>query len=176
MADMNLCSRASILSPGSTDQSGALISECGTYRYLLWRKWGGSLDSVLSFVMLNPSTADALKDDPTIRRCIALAKRERLGGIQVVNLFAYRSTDPAVLGRVPDPVGPSNDHFIREQVFPGRVIVVAWGSVRFQGRIGQVMGMLREHGRAYCLGTTKNGSPRHPLYLPSSTPLVSFPL
>lgn len=165
-----------VFSPGSTDQSGALISECGSYRYLLWRKWGGSLDGFLSFIMLNPSTADALKDDPTIRRCIAFAKREGLGGIHVVNLFAYRSTDPAALKRVSDPIGPHNDNFIKAQIYPGRVIVAAWGAISFQERIQQVLDMLREHGHLYCLGTTKNGAPRHPLYLSASTPLVSFPL
>lgn len=166
---------AYILSPGSTDQSGALLSECKAYRYLLWRKWDGSPDDSLSFIMLNPSKADALEDDPTILRCMAFAKREGFGGIRVVNLFAYRSTDPAALRRVSDPIGPDNDNFIKTQITPGRTIVAAWGAVSFQERIRQVLTMIREYGRVRCLGTTKNGSPRHPLYLPASTPLVSFP-
>lgn len=165
-----------ILSPGSTKQSGAIISECGYYRYLLWRKWSESLDNFLSFIMLNPSTADALQDDPTIRRCIAFTKREGLGGILAVNLFAYRSSCPDVLRHVSNPIGPHNDSFIKAQIHSGRRIVLAWGAVDFHDRIQYVLDMIRKHGSAYCFGTTKNGSPRHPLYLSASAPLTRFQL
>lgn len=165
-----------ILSPGSTKKSGAIISSCRAYRYLLWRNWGGFLDGFLSFIMLNPSTANALENDPTIRRCIAFAKREKLGGIQVVNLFAYRSPKPDDLKRVSEPIGPYNDNFIKAQIHPGQMIVLAWGVAKFQDRIKQVLDITRYHDRIYCLGTTKAGLPCHPLYLSASTPLVRFPL
>jgi hypothetical protein len=105
------------------------LSPCGTYRYLLGRRIGGG-DRVGLWVMLNPSTADANEDDATIRRCIGFARREGCGLLEVVNLFAYRATDPAALRLADDPVGPANDHFISKAVERAALVVVAWGALR----------------------------------------------
>lgn len=151
----------------------------GPYRYLLRRVWGPEGD-LLTFVMLNPSTADAQTDDPTIRRCIGFAKREGCGGINVLNLYAYRCTDPAQLPRAPDPVGPENDEYLRRLAeFRGIVerppanIVVAWGTLAGQMRIAQFITIM-DGTPLRCLGVTKGGQPRHPLYVRSDQPLVPW--
>lgn len=113
------------------DGRGALLSEDGRYRYRLWRLWD-ELAPVMTWVMLNPSTADAEVDDPTIRKCIGFAKQHHYGGIVVVNLFAYRATDPKELGKVKDPVGPENDqHILWACTAPLMLSVVAgWGTAK----------------------------------------------
>jgi len=109
----------------------AVISPCGLYRYRLSRQWTEPSYS-LAFVMLNPSTADAEVDDPTIRRCIGFARREGYGGIEVVNLYAFRATSPDDLWKAKDPCGPENEgHLIsiaRASVGYGTPIVCAWGA------------------------------------------------
>lgn len=92
------------IDPGTEQLRGAVISDDGRYRYRLWRTWAPELPR-MAWIMLNPSTADAEVDDPTIRRCVGFAKREGCGGIEVVNLYAYRSTDPSVLGTVDEKHG-----------------------------------------------------------------------
>jgi hypothetical protein len=155
---------------------GAAISEDEVYRYTLWRQWGTGQPMV--FVMLNPSTADAEQDDPTIRRCVSFAKREGYGGIHVVNLFAYRATDPADLLRCPvDVVGPENDYHIREAGRMARLggkVVAAWGAhaTATSLRVNAVRMALR--APIYCLGLTKQGAPRHPLYVRGDAPLISY--
>ena len=142
----------------------ALISSEGVYRYLLRRRW--SDDSVLWIIMLNPSTADGRADDPTIRKCMAIARENGYGGILVANLFAYRATNPDELRRVVDPVGPDDDSVLRG-VGGGRVMV-AWGAMRRGGgmakRVGQVLELLAPR-ELVCVGSTADGSPRHPLYV-----------
>lgn len=146
----------------------AVISACGRYRYRLQR---GDGPRRLAFVMLNPSTADADVDDPTIRRCRAFAQREGYPGIDVMNLYAWRATDPVQLTQVDDPVGPDNPIWLDHLASDHRHgwIVCAWGTLaREQQRQTaiQVAGILSSHGaRLVCLGTTKDGSPRHPLYV-----------
>lgn len=105
----------------------ATISDCGKYRYNLTREWDDSLPRLL-FVMLNPSTADDEVDDPTIRRCISRAKGNSFGSVEVVNLFAYRATNPDELKRTEDPVGPENDKHIIEAVNRAHTIIIAWGT------------------------------------------------
>ncbi len=118
--------------------------------------------------MLNPSTADAERDDPTIRRCAGFARSWGFGGMTVVNLFALRATDPARLRRARDPVGRDNDRHIAAAASAG-LVVVAWG---VHGRLGErdraVLALL-SGCRPGCLGTTRGGHPRHPLYLPAAT-------
>ena len=152
--------------------SSAQISPCGLYRYTLTRSWGDALP--LTFVMLNPSTADAAIDDPTIRRCIAFARRDGFGGIRVLNLFAYRSPYPSELVRVADPVGPDNDRHLATAC---GTIVAAWGAVERYGekRIRTVAQLLSGKD-VRCLGTTKSGQPRHPLYVKGDSPLTPFTL
>lgn len=145
------------------------------YRYLLTRIWDPTVAPVV-FVMLNPSTADALEDDPTIRRCIGFARRHCAGGIVVVNLFALRSTDPRVLRDHPDPVGRLNDVFIRQATSGASLVVGAWGAAGLEhGRGASVAKALTGRGVALrCLGTTSTGQPRHPLYLPSDAALEPY--
>lgn len=165
-------------------ERSARISDCGTYRYTLTRHWGPG--QALMFVMLNPSTADALKDDRTIGRCIEFAKREGYDGIVVVNLYALRSTDPAAILTSPDPVGPDNDLYITplltERVRRGLPVVAAWGSFAttasrgaFAGRASRVLALVAGVDWR-CLGVTKvTAAPRHPLYVRGDQPLIPYP-
>lgn len=140
----------------------AVFNEARTHRYLLERRWRAG--KPLTWVMLNPSTADAFADDPTIRRCIHFARRDGYAGIQVVNLFALRATDPRELQKHPDPVGASNDWMLFEATRDTGV-VVAWGAGgKVYGRGHVVSGNLTRGGVALsCLGATKDGHPTHPL-------------
>jgi hypothetical protein len=153
----------------------AVFSADKTYRYRLSRTWGSS-GTHATWIMLNPSTADALEDDPTIRRCISFTKAWGLDGLVVVNLFALRATDPHELARHPDPVGPANDQFIRDAVSPWSVVVAAWGAHKIAAaRTRAVLGILTAGaGTVGCLGVTKGGAPRHPLYVPASQALETF--
>jgi len=153
---------------------GALFDATGARRYRLWRRWAVTAPRVV-FIMLNPSTADAARDDPTIRRCVGFARRWGFGSVEVVNLFAYRATRPAALRRVGDPVGRSNDTHILEAVRRARRVVAAWGDQgRLFGRDAEVIDRLRDVARLWCLGTTRLGCPRHPLYLRGTTSLEPF--
>jgi hypothetical protein len=162
------------------DQSperGATISEDGLYRYCLWRQWGGGPS--MTFVMLNPSTADAEKDDPTIRRCIGFAKREGCGRLEVVNLFALRATTPRKLLDHPNPEGSglANWHHVVRSCQYSLIAVAAWGgSCPTAGGV-PILSFTRDNlpSRALrCLGHTKSGEPRHPLYVKAETPLVEY--
>lgn len=153
----------------------AKISDCGRYRYQLTRYWGNGY--FLPFVMLNPSTADASNDDPTIRRCMEFARREGFGGIVVSNLCAWRSPSPDDLDKASDPIGPLNVDYLRGLARAAAIakapIVCAWG-VHGAGR-GDVetRGLfVGEGARLVCLGKTAAGHPRHPLYVKGDTPLV----
>jgi hypothetical protein len=142
--------------------SRAEISACGAYRYALWRSWAADQPHVL-FIGLNPSVADASVDDPTLRRCMRFARQWGYGGVIMANLFAFRATSPRVLPHVPDPIGPENDRWLEQLRNSVDVAVAAWGwmgsihsrSARVESRLGEL----------YCLGATKNGEPRHPLYV-----------
>lgn len=157
--------------------SGAILSPCGRYRYLLTRTWDASLP-VLVFCMLNPSTADASQDDPTIRRCIGFARREGCGGLAVVNLFAWRATDPDKLPLLDgDAIGPQNRKHIVSAV-KGRRVVLAYGAHHSAHPhvVLPLLELLRQHAAGlYCLGTTKAGAPRHPLYVRGNAPLTELP-
>lgn len=155
----------------------AVISDCGKYRYRLTRTWDAALRPAC-FVMLNPSTADSSKDDPTIRKCVGFAKLWGCGGIVVVNLFAWRATDPAdmkLAGR--QAQGVENDWHIREAVIACDPVVCAWGTNgSFLDRDLAVKELIRLAGLPWgkCLGKTKDGHPKHPLYMPYATELVQF--
>lgn len=155
-------------------ETGAVLSECGKYRYQLWRRWGPAGGSSVLFVMLNPSTADAHDDDPTIRKCVAFARRWGFGGIEVANLFAFRATDPAVLPTVADPIGPAADRHLTDSISRASRIVVAWGANAedFPDRARTVRAAIGD--RAEALRLTKAGHPWHPLYLPLN--LTPMPL
>jgi hypothetical protein len=149
----------------------AAFSPCRNYRYSLSRFWNPTLPSIL-FVGLNPSTADDQKDDPTVRRCIGFARSWNFGGLILVNLFAYRSTDPSALLEAEDPIGPANDRHILAGAAVASLVVLAWGARGgLLDRDQQVLSFLPN---AHCLGTTKDGHPKHPLYLAGSTRLRLF--
>jgi hypothetical protein len=118
--------------------------------------------------MLNPSTADADRDDPTIRRCISFAEQWECASLAVVNLFAYRATEPDALKEVEDPVGPQNDLYIKRLLNEEpEYVVCAWGAFKFaKRRVARVLSLIREQGLTpVCLGMTAGGGPRHPLYV-----------
>jgi len=157
----------------------ATISPCGTYRYTLHRNIPCVLRWIRPclFVMLNPSIADASIDDPTIRRCIGFARSWQCTSLTVVNLFALRATDPAELAKHPDPHGPENPQHIEAQLHEhrvGGVIVVAWGAHAMAAQTPATM-PFRAMAGVQCLGKTKSGAPRHPLYVPASAELVPWP-
>jgi hypothetical protein len=169
---------------GQARRSGAIYSDCGLYRYRLWREWGAARRTLL-WIMLNPSTADHLgNNDPTIERCERRAAAWGFDRLEIVNLFALRSPDPRVLRRAAAPVGPENDRAILEAAPNADEILCAWGALgRLHDRASQVRTLLAAPGLAglglaglklTCLGLTRSGEPAHPLYLPYSREPVSY--
>jgi hypothetical protein len=158
---------------------GATFSPCRTWRYRLYRQWGQPLSPSLIMVMLNPSTADEDINDPTIERC---ERRARAGGfhsLQVLNLFAYRATDPDAMKAAADPVGPQNDHYITgvlRGLCPGDLVCGGWGiHGDHAGRDREVLAIAERHGvKLHCLGATAGGQPRHPLYVGYDKPFVPW--
>lgn len=144
---------------------GATFDPTYTYRYNLWRQWDEQRPWV-GFVMLNPSRADAVVDDPTIRRCLGFAQAWGYGGLEVVNLFAYRTASPTELRRVSDPIGAENDRYLTSLVQRVDRILLAWGNwgtlYQRDRAVIQLLGMSKPLN---CLGLTQTGQPRHPLYL-----------
>lgn len=166
----------------------AKVSFCGRYRYTLGRRWHedklfssvrGAPPVPITFVMLNPSTADAHADDPTIRRCISFAKREGFEWLRVINLFAGRATNPANLFQMEDPMGPDNlkqwqtTFDLYDRI--GGEIVCAWGANPKASEQARLFIDAAGSRQMHCLGVTKDGSPRHPLYIKSDFPLQPFP-
>jgi hypothetical protein len=162
--------------PAATLSGRAYISEDGLYRYSLTREIAdpqfGCLDederdATVTFVGLNPSTADATHDDPTIRRCIRFAREWGFARLKMVNLYAYRATDPRELAEAEktgiDIVGPENDHVISLAFGGSDKIMAAWGAI-YDERVAQ---FAEDFGgwQMWALGLTKNGDPRHPLYM-----------
>lgn len=159
-------------------ERGADISKDGLYRYRLWRA-RGRMGNTMVFVMLNPSTADGTVDDATIRRCLFFAERQGAVRIEVVNLYAWRSTAPKQLLKVADPVGPSNDSVIAAVFDDADVLVFAWGGFRVPSKDERVREVVfhardRAHVEPLCFGFTKDGSPKHPLYEPNDRALVAW--
>ncbi len=156
---------------------GADISECRLYRYRLWRYLKEDGGTTCCFVMLNSSTADAEHNDPTIRRCIYFAEREGHGLLIVVNMYAWRTSSPKELEEASsfghDIIGPDNDVFLRSEIGASELIIVGWGAYpNLRHRDVDIALMAEAASKPlYCLGTTKAGHPRHPLYLRKDTPL-----
>lgn len=168
------------------DYASAVYDDTGDYRYRLTRVWSESLP-VCAFVMLNPSTATEDKGDPTLRRCEGFARSWGFGAMEIVNLFALRSTDWRQLKAAQDPVGPLNDEVTAEvvesadegyeQTPEGFGVIFAWGSHGdIGGRATQVRRALLGKGgmRARHLGINSDGEPRHPLYVPKGQPPTRF--
>jgi hypothetical protein len=156
---------------------GAILSADGEYRYRLWRTLthpdqrtldgdAAADDRTLAFVLLNPSTAEATTDDPTVRRCLGYADRWGFDRVEIGNLFAYRATDPDELYDVDDPVGPENDDHLRAIADVADLTVVGWGHYGggFPDRVETVVAIL---GDCHALCETDAGQPRHPLYVPA---------
>lgn len=149
----------------------ALFSPCKQYRYTLTRTWDAGRPFV-QFIGLNPSTADAREDDPTIRRCIGFAKSLGFGGLVMTNLFAFRATDPKVMKAHDRPIGITNDQRISEIADRAGMTIAAWGvhGVHLD-RCFYVDSMI---GHLHALGYSKDGHPRHPLYMPADSKPVPF--
>ncbi len=148
---------------GLAEERDATFSECRTWRYDLLRRWDNG--PLLNVVGLNPSTADEVQDDPTIRRCIGFAKRWGYSGMLMTNIFGLRSTDPRGLSCFPEPVGAGNNEALVGAARGSAMVLAAWGAWGdFNGRGAAVCALLRGL-ELWCLGTTASGQPRHPLYL-----------
>jgi hypothetical protein len=153
----------------------AVISECGRYRYLLRRAWDHEKPRAL-VVMLNPSTADATVDDPTIRSVTRLLQPD-WGSFEVANLFAWRARDPRELWKAKDPVGPQNAQSIASAMRRCEVVICAWGA--HPAAIAKAEPFIRAiktfNLPICCLGKTQSGAPRHPLYIKTGTSLQVYP-
>lgn len=152
------------------EHGGAVISTCSRYRYVLWRKGLVHGDTrKVNFVMLNPSTADARTDDPTVRRCVSFAKTWGYGELYITNLFAWRSTDPKALEwpETTDPKGPLNRYHVLETAKASDLVVCAWGANEFGREAGkEVCALFAQEGiKINAIRLTAYGYPRHPLYL-----------
>jgi len=148
-------------------EKNAIFDNDKIYRYSLIRKWNENGNKI-AWIMLNPSTADENIDDPTIRRCIGFSKIWEAGEIEIVNLFAYRSTNPKYLYTYDDPIGKENDSFILNSVIKADKVVIAWGAHGLlQKRSKYVMSDLLKdyHKKIFFLKKLKNGEPGHPLYV-----------
>ncbi len=150
----------------SAIDTGAVFSPCMRYRTKLWRIWDASKPLVL-FLLLNPSTADEVRNDPTVERCQRRAMMMGFGGLMVANIFALRSTDPAALSQVEDPVGPGNDEAIVECAARAQLVVCGWGTHgSILDRGDAVLELLRQHRFVpHALQRNADGSPKHPLYV-----------
>lgn len=165
-------------------ERGALFSNCEKYRYRLWRRWAEEGDVRRAgfwavFVMLNPSTADAEKLDPTVRRCVSFAQRWGCGGLQVLNLFALRATDPKKLYSHHDPVGRDNDFhhdLVLRDCSPGPIVVAAWGAHGKLAMRGAIVARRLAGWKPQFLGLNADGTPKHPLYVKGDTKLLEYPL
>lgn len=173
--------RAGQLALVGAPSRGAELSACGRYRYTLWRTWSDG--SPVLFVMLNPSTADADEDDPTIRRCMGFARRWGAGGIRVVNLYPWRATNPRDLPPGPEvfgelPLGHErNARAIADALDGAGLVIAAWGANPgpWPSQPAVVAAQIRNAGCALqALGLTKDGAPRHPLYLRADAQPIPF--
>ena len=169
------------LKPENMTLSTAVFSPSRRYRYELRREWNTENRRELVVIGLNPSTADEHTNDPTIRRCLGFAHRWGCGRLLMLNLFGYRATDPKDLKRALEPVGMENGNAFgrllatRPPNADNRIILAAWGTHGgFQNRDKHVMRWLSPL-LVHCLGVTKHGFPKHPLYLPYSAQRIIYP-
>ncbi|WP_233852892.1 DUF1643 domain-containing protein [Paraburkholderia sp. HD33-4] len=160
-------------------ERGAHVSDCGTYRYRLWREWDKSRPTLV-FLMLNPSTADHRVDDPTVTRCFARAVANNFGRLEVVNLFPLRATSPDELLMHPDPLGPRSraNSAILEAVDLASMVICAWGSHEAATTratdVLRLVGITNMSSKLFYLGLTPDGDPIHPLYAPANTQAKQF--
>lgn len=159
--------------------SGAVISPCKKYRYTLSRQWKPAPNRTCTFILLNPSRADQTEDDPTVRRCIGFARRFECTKLEIVNLFAYRTHSPKELLGLPtkiDPRGPDNEKWVRRTEGVSDVLICGWGTHgSFRDQDKEVLSWIPKERPLFCLGLTKDGYPKHPLYLSADRMLIPFP-
>lgn len=157
--------------------SSAVISECGRYRYKLSRRTSVTQFSDTGkravWVMLNPSTADATTNDRTIEAVLDFSARWLCTHVDVVNMYAFRATDPSELWKAADPVGPDNNYWIMDTCYGADLIVCAWGGNAAASRITEVEMMLPRP--TWALARNKDGTPKHPLYIRRDTKPVRYP-
>jgi len=154
-------------------ESGATFSPCRRWRYLLWRRWDEA-KPVANFLMLNPSTADEVKLDPTCSRARDYAERWGYGALIVTNVFGWRATHPDDMKAAKDPVGPGNDAAIVRTAKESAIVVCAWGNHgTFLDRSSKVRALLKEV-KLHALRINANGEPAHPLYLPGKLKPISW--
>jgi len=149
-----------------------IFSQCRRYRYVLWREFDFLNSAYAMFIGLNPSTADERKDDPTIRRCIGFAKSWGFGALCMTNIFAFRSTDPVKMKQQIHPVGPYNDKWLSEMSIGAGIVIAAWGT--HGGHQDRARYVTQTMPLLMCLGLTKEGHPRHPLYVRADQQLIRF--
>lgn len=156
----------------------AVISPCGLYRYRLEREMGAGLTA--AGIMVNPSTADGLSDDATIRKWLGFAARHNIGRFIIGNKFAYRATDVKMLRTASDAIGPENDAHLEQIMRDADIHIVAWGPLaklppNLRSRWRDVTAIADRVGcKLMCFGTAQDGHPRHPLMLAYETPLVPW--
>lgn len=149
----------------STIEQSAVFSPCRRYRYELWRRW--ATGPFVQFIGLNPSTADETNNDPTVRRCIDFAKRWGFSALCMTNAFSFRATDPEDMKAEPEPIGPENDKTLTATAASAGLIIAAWGvHGSHLDRESQLTTMIPG---LHCLGITKAGNPKHPLYIKATT-------
>ena len=145
----------------------AVFSSCRDYRYVLKRIWAEDVElaKLAVFIGLNPSTADETVDDPTVRRCFTYAHDWGCPGMIMLNIFAVRATDPKVMLAHESPIGKSNDQWLVEMTTGKEIVVACWGAHGTHMRRGEEVCRLLRHRELKHFGLTKQGQPRHPLYL-----------
>ncbi|MFV8818809.1 DUF1643 domain-containing protein [Haliea sp. E17] len=164
---MTPSSRGRARCDGAIAASGAAFSRCRHYRYALWRTWDARRPYAM-IIGLNPSTADATHNDPTVTRCIGFARDWGYGGLYVLNLFAFRATLPADLKREPRPVGPANTRWLKKIGRDAGIVVAAWGNDgQHLNRASAVRALFPD---LYCIKMNRSGEPAHPLYLQRGLP------
>ncbi len=159
--------------------ANAVFSDCRRYRYTLWRTWLDPLIAqhtfrYVNFVCLNPSTADETKDDNTIRKCIKFAKSWGYDGMCVTNLFAWRSTNPKLMLKEPEPVGADNDFYIQQIASGADLVIAAWSQYGGHlNRSSHVKTLIDKPLHYLRIGEKETSEPWHPLYLPDvSRPIL----
>jgi len=159
--------------PIASSETGAVFSDCRRWRYLLWRRWDGKRP-VANFLMLNPSTADEVKLDPTCARARGYAEAWGYGALIVTNIFAFRHTHPEEMKAAEDPVGPGNDAAIVRAAKEAALVVCAWGNHgAFMERSARVRKLLKAF-ELHALRVNGNGEPAHPLYLPGKLKAIPW--
>lgn len=151
-------------------EQSATISDDQLYRYSLTRKISRGPRIVL-FIGLNPSTADATLDDPTIRRCVGFAKSWGFNCLLMGNIYAFRSTDPKNLQIVNNPIGSKNRDELEKMIIVSELVVAAWGRNLLTEDAKEIANWIMQQEKTMCLGQNNDGSPKHPLYLPKSSVL-----